>query len=392
MPSLRPSSALVSSLLLLVAAAGLPLPAQDAQSALPRPCEDDPRHRQLDFWLGEWRVLGTEGQELGRNVVTRRHGGCVVEEQWTSARGGSSGESLNFVDPEDGRWRQVWVGSTGTVVRYEGELQGATMRFQGRSTSDDGETVLARAFLEPLADGRVSQRIERSSDGGATWQRVFEGTYVPAGEGGPMPAAPAPEPARPPAPPAPRPHPAPSPAPSAPPSPAPPPPPEPVRSGEVTAIAGETPDEDIPVAERERTRLQSPMTLELPVGPVEELPEGYSWRTDETSVFIAEGASIRQVTVSRDERRQRVELRVTAALHGEKYLQHADLDVELLADGQLVASGRVADFPLGRSVAAQRDGAGVDKTVVLPLDRETFERAFGSEERPVLRLRLTVRD
>lgn len=390
--------ALVLSGFALLAAAGVATPsaaAQDAPPALPRPCADDARHRQLDFWLGEWRVLGADGQEIGKSRITKRHGGCVVVEEWTTAQGGGSGEGLNFVDPEDGRWRQVWVGSTGTVVRYEGELSNGTVRFQGRSTSGDGTTFLSRAFLEPLGDGRVSQRIERSSDGGATWQRYFDGTYVPVGEGEAMPE-PAPPP---PAPPAMR-APAPAPVPPAPPAPAPmppsPPPPapapaEPLRSGEVTAVSEAVPEAEMAAEDRPQTHLESPMVLELPVGPVESLPEGYSWRTDETARFVADGASIRQVTVARHERRQRVELEVTAALKGEGYLLHADLEVELLVGGEAVASGSVADFPLGRSVSAQAEGAGVEKSVVLPLDRETYERAFGGEERPVLRLRLTVR-
>jgi hypothetical protein len=355
-----------------------PLPAatQDAPAALPRPCETDARHRQLDFWLGEWRVVGADGQELGRSRVTKTHGGCVVEEHWTSAQGGGSGEGLHFVDPEDGRWRQVWVGSTGTVVRYEGELEGGTLRFQGRSTSRDGTTVQSRAFLGPRADGRVSQRIERSGDGGATWQRYFEATYVPVGAGE-APPPPSPTPA--------------APAPSAPPAAAAPPPPEPARSGEVTAVSVAVPESQVPVEDRPRTHLESPMVLELPVGPVESLPDGYSWRTAETAPFVADGASIRQVTVSRLERRQRVELEVTAALHGDAYLMHADLDVELLVGGEPVAAGGVADFPLGRSVSSQSEGAGLEKRVVLPLDRETYERAFGGDERPVLRLTLTVR-
>lgn len=160
----------------------------------------------------------------------------------------------------------------------------------------------------------------------------------------------------------------------------------------MTAVSVEAPETDVPASERAKTRLESPMVLELPVGPVEALPEGYSWRTDETASFVAEGASIRQVTVSRHERRQGVDLRVAAALHGEGYLQHAELGVELLVDGEAVASGTVREFPLGRSISAQSEGAGVEKTVTLSLDRETFERAFGGEERPVLRLRLTVRD
>jgi hypothetical protein len=41
--------------------------------------------------------------------------------------------------------------------------------------------VLDRTTLTPLADGRVRQVIERSSDGGTTWTTGFDAMYVRAG-------------------------------------------------------------------------------------------------------------------------------------------------------------------------------------------------------------------
>lgn len=409
-----------------VAAPTAPAPAQQAPEALPRPCEDDARRQELDFWLGTWRVVGAdgsaEGREVGRSRIETRHGGCVIVERWRSSRGGGSGQGLSYVDPADGRWRQVWVGSTGTVVRYEGERRGGAVRFQGRVTSADGTERLSRAVLEPLPDGRVRQRIERSDDGGATWTEYFHGIYEPVegaavpqpDEGRPSTPAPAPRPA--PAPPLPAPEPAPAaplpeppppapapaPEPAAPapmpraaePAPAPPPAPAPAPApgGGVTAVSGEVPDEEIPPAERETIRLVSPMVLEVPVGPVEAIPEGYSWSTDETTRYVVEETTIRKVTLARSERRNRVELEVTAALHCRRFLEHADLGVELVSGGEVVAEGRLEDFPVGRSVKAQAQGDGLEKTVVLEMDRAAFQEAFTGEERPVLRLSLAVRD
>lgn len=335
-------------------------PAQEAPPEFPRPCEDDPVRGQLDFWVGEWRVVGSEDQLLGHNRISKRHGGCVIEEAWTSGRGGGSGESLNFVDPSDGRWRQVWVGSTGTVIRYEGELRDGAMRFQGSAVTADGTEALSRMVLEPLEGGRVRQRIERSDDDGETWETTFLGTYLPEpGREAAIAPAPAPEPA-----------------------PAAPPP------RQVVAISARAPEDALPPEKRPKTHLQSPMVLEVPVGPVEALPRGYSWSTSETAQYVTEGASIRKVTVSR----HGSDLEVTLALYGAGYLQHADLEVELLAGGETVASAGLSDFALGRSLLAQNPDDGLEKRVVLELDRETFERAFGAEERPVLRLVLTAQE
>ncbi len=370
---------LPAALALLLLLVGLALPgalrAQDAPAELPRPCEDDPLHRQLDFWVGEWRVLGSDGQVLGTSRIDSRHGGCVIEEEWTSAQGGGSGLGMSFVDGEDGRWRQLWVGSTGTVVRYEGELRDGAMRFQGRTTAADGAVTLSRATLEPIDGGRVRQRIERSADGGTTWSRYFEGTYVPASEALPMPM---PIPLRQ----------EPTPAP-APPTPSPAPGPQP---SQVTVVSVEVPDEEVPIDQRPKRHLQSPMVLEVPVGAVEAIPEGYSWSTDETAQYVVDEAIVRKVSMTRKSTRRAVELPVTATLYSSRFLHHGDLRVELLSDGEVIASGAVDGFALGRSLPAQGDGDGLEKRVVLSLDRETFDAAFGGAERPVLRLTLTIRE
>jgi hypothetical protein len=121
---------------------------------------------------------------------------------------------------------------------------------------------------------------------------------------------------------------------------------------------------------------------------VEDLPRGYSWTTSETAQYVTEGASIRKVIVTR----RGSDLEVTAVLHGEGYLQRAGLQVELLSGGEAVASAALSDFALGRSLLAQNRGDGLEKKLALKLGREAFERAFGGEERPVLRLVLTARE
>ena len=336
--------------------------------------------------------MGSDGQELGTSRIRSRDGGCVIEEVWTSARGGGSGIGLNFVDPEDGRWRQVWIGSTGTVVRYEGALEGGAMSFRGRTTMADGNVTLSRAVLEPLGEaggGRVRQTIERSTDGGTTWSRYFEGTYVPASGLFPS-VAPRPDTARERMPmPEPEARPAPAPAPS--PAPAPAPDADPAPS-QVTAVSVEVADEDIPVADRPKRRLQSPMVLEVPVGAVEAIPEGYAWSTDETAQYVVEDAVVRRVAMTRDTKRRGVELTVTTTMHSSRFLNHGDLDVELLHGGETIATGRVDDFAIGRSLPAQGDGPGLEKRVTMTVDPDTFDRIFGGEERPVLRLTLTIRE
>ncbi len=378
------------------------LPAAGAAQASPAttgrgPCQAGAVHHQLDFWLGEWRAVDAQGQEVGRSRVEALHGGCVIQETWTSAGDAGSGESINFLDPADGAWHQVWIGSSGDVVRYRGEVEHGVLRYEGEDTSADGTHRLSRATLEPEADGRLHHKIERSDDGGATWTTYFEATYVPAGRPRllpkprtePAPVPPTPTPGRAPAPPPPAPPSGTPPAPAAPPG----GPPAAGRPGEVTAVSVPVPEAELAPEERDKVHLRSPMQLDVPVGAIESIPEAYSWSTDETAQYVAQGASIARVTVSRDETRKGVALDVTVAVHSSEFLQHGDLDVALLTPGgETVASGRLEGFSLGRSLTAQKGKAGLEKRLRLELDRATFDRIFGAGPRPVLRLTLTVRD
>ncbi|NIV94632.1 tetratricopeptide repeat protein [candidate division KSB1 bacterium] len=143
-----------------------------------RPCEYDPKHREFDFWVGEWDVYNKRGQKVGTNIITKDLNGCLIFEHWTSA-GGGSGKSMNYYDPGDGKWKQNWVAAGGGVVRYEGEVKDGTMHFKGESIRRDGTKELARVVLEPISEGRVHHLIEHSKDGGKTWYVYFDATYVP---------------------------------------------------------------------------------------------------------------------------------------------------------------------------------------------------------------------
>jgi TPR repeat protein len=66
------------------------------------PCANDPVHRQLDSWVGEWKVVNAQGQPAGTSSVQNILGGCVIFENWTG-RMDYTGKSFNFVDPGTGK-------------------------------------------------------------------------------------------------------------------------------------------------------------------------------------------------------------------------------------------------------------------------------------------------
>lgn len=149
-------------------------PATSAPAAVSDSCAA-PEHRAFDFWLGEWEV-SADGRLAGHNTIERVAGGCGLLETWRSARDGT-GSSVNFYDPVDGRWHQLWVGSDGSLLRLAGGIRGDAMVLAGERAGPDGEPVLDRITWRALEDGTVRQQWEVSSDGGESWSTVFDGRY-----------------------------------------------------------------------------------------------------------------------------------------------------------------------------------------------------------------------
>ena len=160
-------------------AALLALPAGAADETAQKPgtsCEAAVR-RQFDFWLGEWDVRDPGGKLVGRNRITRVHGGCALEEQW-SGNGGVTGASLNVYDVERNRWHQTWVDNTGGFLQLDGAFKEGRMVMSGQAASSAGApAVTQRITWQPLPDGRVRQLWESSPDGSA-WTVVFDGYYT----------------------------------------------------------------------------------------------------------------------------------------------------------------------------------------------------------------------
>ena len=148
------------------------------------PCSG-PQYKEFDFWLGDWDVRNAAGQVLGHNRISKRHGGCVVLEEWEGAAGGS-GSSFNVYDAQTRQWHQYWVDATGTNW-LSSDAQGNPVTLRGGIR--DGAMVLSahpdtlrsigltRVTWRPLPDGGVRQTFESSSDGGKTWTVSFDGFY-----------------------------------------------------------------------------------------------------------------------------------------------------------------------------------------------------------------------
>ena len=144
------------------------------------PCSSAEHHR-FDFWVGDWDVQ-VSGQVVAGSRIEKSADGCIVIENWMPF-GAGEGKSWNYFDRTTGRWEQVWVTSTGGVLKVSGGWQDGAMREQGVAQRSGSADAMHRHSFTPLPQGRVRQFCEESSDGGKTWQVTFDGLYVPRSKG-----------------------------------------------------------------------------------------------------------------------------------------------------------------------------------------------------------------
>lgn len=368
------TAALVAAILLL---------ATSALAQAPGPCNQEPRHGELDFWLGEWRILGPEGETVGHSRVESAQGGCLVIERWTSADG-DTGQSMSYLDPATGTWRQVWVDAEGGVVRYEGRVEGGALRFAGVDLRADGSSREARVVLQPLGDGRLRHEIEHRADDGS-WEPYFDGTYEPLGspddtmavaesaadeDRAEEPAPADPVGARP------------APAPAATGS---------ATASEVKALSDEVDEATLAAAARSRVTMASPMTLEVALGPLELYPEKAAWTTDETAPYRCNGVTLREVGAARSLRRGKATIEARLLLHTEQRAQRVGVVVELLdPDGETVARVEEPRISLGLMINAYDPEEGLLRTLDMEIDRERFDQLFAGDRRPSLRVTIAA--
>ena len=141
-----------------------------------------PEHlADLEFWVGAWEGIDSDGRVAGRDSVAVVLDGCALHETWIG-NGGHRGHSYTTYHRPSQQWHQTWVDNAGTFLHLSGGPTSAgTIRLEGTVTGRDGKPVRSRITWSRCPAGcSLTQRWEISRDDGMTWQAFSDLRYRPA--------------------------------------------------------------------------------------------------------------------------------------------------------------------------------------------------------------------
>jgi tetratricopeptide (TPR) repeat protein len=144
------------------------------------PCAHTAENRQFDYWLGEWRVVTTQGETpAGDSKIELILGECVVLENWTSAGNiGYSGKSYNIYNTALKRWEQYWVDNAGGNIFFYGGLKDGIMDYwTDELPQPDGKKLKRHLQFLKINPDTVRQFSRGSNDNGKTWFVEYDFTY-----------------------------------------------------------------------------------------------------------------------------------------------------------------------------------------------------------------------
>jgi hypothetical protein len=359
---------------LLGVTAPAPVAAEDGS------CPEDRRRAVIRQAVGVWEVVSEVGGVEGLAEVREILGGCAFDVVRHEA-GVEVARALIYLDPVTDRWVERWVSRLGATAELEIQVADDGLVLTGTIHDSEGAATPGRLEVDRGSGNEFTTRLYLSLDGGETWEPAQTSRYRRRGSsedlGGEretaaaqtVPAAPRP-PVR-----------------------------ERVTAAEPPAAAGETGTGAVTVRSQ-RTRyqppaatvtLESPMMLEVELGPVDALPEGTAWRTTETAVYLVDEIRMPQVSASRRERRGKVELEVTVNLRTTAMQRRVDIEVELLSGDASVGRERADNIALGKLIGSHDPRVGRPTTLRFSLDEGSFKALFADGMRPSARITVTVK-
>jgi hypothetical protein len=135
-------------------------------------------HRSFDFWLGEWRVYDTLGNQLGKNTIVKAEKGCLITENWRGVTGGT-GRSMNYFDPQDSTWNQLWISASGTILNLKGKSDANRMTLRSELLRGQNNQPYHHQISWSLnPDSTVTQHWVILDEAKKVTAEAFKGIYI----------------------------------------------------------------------------------------------------------------------------------------------------------------------------------------------------------------------
>ena len=135
-----------------------------------------PEYAQFDFWVGDWEVFNENGDKVGENLVEKLEDNCILNENWTGAKGGS-GKSYNYYDPSDETWNQLWISNSGNILKLKGTASQDKMTLKSELTQGKKGEFYNQITWIKNDDESVTQLWEIYDPQGNLLSEAFKGVY-----------------------------------------------------------------------------------------------------------------------------------------------------------------------------------------------------------------------
>jgi hypothetical protein len=140
-------------------------------------CASNTANRELDFWLGNWKIGAAGSSANAHSSVSLSLDKCLVVENWDGGRG-HSGQNIFGYSADDKSWYGMFADNEGRVhIFTSGKVSSGSAQFEGTSRGPDGHSVLNRVRITRMGPDKVEQSWEKSIDNGSTWNLAFRGEY-----------------------------------------------------------------------------------------------------------------------------------------------------------------------------------------------------------------------
>ncbi len=142
-----------------------------------RPMIESKDTHYYDFWPGTWAEVVNGQADTSATMFTVRtsvHPAAFAEE-WRQVYDGAAHHStaLRAWDQVTNRWMLVWVSDNALFQVWERGKEGEDW-YIVKEFEIDGERFLSRQWWIPESPNRVVRVMERSFDGGHTWEPRFQ--------------------------------------------------------------------------------------------------------------------------------------------------------------------------------------------------------------------------